>query len=179
MNERITLISRFDNESIIKISKIINNLNEHINICKVPFGKNVDDRFKADTLPFHFTMCAWDITDEKDVISKLKNINFHPLKIKINGLNIMNGKENSYCLYFELEKNVELEKLQRAIYNLYPSERYNPDKFTFHITIHIDKDYQKIINMKDILEKNFKSIELIVKDFGLYEIYPAKLVQIF
>lgn len=179
MNERITLISHFEKDSIIKISEMINNLTEHIDICKVPFGKNVDDRFKADTLPFHFTMCAWNIADEKDVISKLKNIPFHPLKIKIKGLNIMNGKENSYCLYFELEKNIELEKIQRVIYNLCPSEKYNPDKFTFHITIHIDKDYQKIINMKDQLEKNLKSVELTVENFGLYEIYPAKLVQIF
>ena len=91
----------------------------------------------------------------------------------------MSGKENSYCLYFELEKNIELEKLQREIYNLCPSERYNPDNFTFHITIHIDKDYEKIICMKNILEKDFKDVELFVGNFGLYEIYPAKLVKLF
>ncbi len=91
----------------------------------------------------------------------------------------MNGKENSYCLYFELENNEKLKKLQREIYNLCPSIKYNPDNFTFHITIHIDKDYKKVISIKNILEKDFKEIELIVENFGLYEIYPAKLVKIF
>lgn len=33
--------------------------------------------------------------------------------------------------------------------------------------------------MKNVLEKNFKEIELVVENFGLYEIYPAKLVKIF
>lgn len=179
MNERITLISHFDKNSTIKINERINKLGEDKNICKVPFGKNVDNREEADTLPFHFTMCAWNIIDEEDIISKLKQIKFSKLKIKVIGLNIMSGKENSYCLYFELEKNIELEKLQREIYNQCPSEKYNPDNFTFHITVHIDKNYEKIIRMKNVLEKNFKEIELVVENFGLYEIYPAKLVKIF
>ena len=115
----------------------------------------------------------------ENIILKLKQIKFSKLKIKVIGLNIMSGKENSYCLYFELEKNIELEKLQREIYNLCPNERYNPDDFTFHITIHIDKNYEKIIKMKNILEKDFKELELIVEKFGLYEIYPARLVEIF
>lgn len=179
MNERITLISNFDKNSIAKIETIINNLTRDIDICKVPFGKKVNNRFEVDTLPFHFTICAWNIDDEENIVSKLKQITFSKLKIKINGLNIMNGKENSYCLYFELEKNIELEKIQKEVYNLCPSEKYKPDNFTFHITIHIDKDYQKILNMKNILENNFKDIELTVENFGLYEIYPAKLVEIF
>ena len=179
MHERITLISHFDKDSTTKIIERINKLGKNKKICKVPFGKNVDNREKADTLPFHFTMCAWNIADEENIISKLKQIEFSRLKIKIVDLNIMSGKENSYCLYFELEKNIELEKLQREIYNLCPSERYNPDNFTFHITIHIDKDYEKIICMKNILEKDFKDVELFVENFGLYEIYPAKLVKLF
>ena len=47
------------------------------------------------------------------------------------------------------------------------------------IIIHIDKNYEKIIKMKNILEKDFKELELIVEKFGLYEIYPARLVEIF
>ncbi len=91
----------------------------------------------------------------------------------------MNGKENSYCLYIELENNEELKNIQKEIYNLCPSPKYNPENFTFHITIHIDKDYQKIINMKKVLEDDFKEIELTVCNFGLYEIYPAKLIETF
>ncbi len=179
MNERITLVSHFDEFSNNQIRKIINKLDESDNICKVPFGKNVENRYDVDTLPFHFTMSAWNIEDKENIISKLKQIKFPKLKIKITGLNIMNGKENSYCLYFELENNEELKNIQKEIYNLCPSPKYNPENFTFHITIHIDKDYQKIIDMKKVLEDDFKEIELTVCNFGLYEIYPAKLIEIF
>ncbi len=179
MNERITLVSHFDEFSNNQIRKIINKLDESITICKVPFGKNVENRYDVDTLPFHFTMCAWNIKDKENIISKLKQIKFPKLKIKITGLNIMNGKENSYCLYFELENNEELKNIQKEIYNLCPSPKYNPENFTFHITIHIDKDYQKIIDMKKILEDNFKEIEITVCNFELYEIYPAKLIETF
>ena len=178
MNERITLISQFDENSYNQIEEIINKLDQNKNICKVPFGKNVD-RYKVDTLPYHFTMCAWNIKDKESIISKLNQLYFAKLKVKITGLNIMTEKENSYCLYFELENNEELKKLQRKVYNLCPSIKYNPDNFTFHITIHIDKDYEKIICMKNILEKDFKDVELFVGNFGLYEIYPAKLVKLF
>ena len=177
MNERITLISHFDKDSIIKINEIVKNVGD--DMCKVPYIKNIDNRKEVDSLPFHFTICAWNIANEENIISKLKEINFPKLKVKITGLNIKNGNENSYCLYFELENNEELKKLQREIYNLCPSSKYNPDNFIVHITIHIDKNYKKILNMKKILEKDFKDKELIVENYGLYEIYPAKLVRLF
>lgn len=158
---------------------MINKLSERNNMCKVPFGKNVDDRYDVDTLPYHFTLCAWNIVDEEKIVLKLNQIHFTKPKVKIVGLNIMNGKENSYCLYFELENNEQLKRIQQKIYNLCPSPKYNPESFTFHITIHIDKDYQKIVEMKNILERNFKEVEVVIENFGLYEIYPAKLVKIF
>lgn len=62
MNERITLISHFDKNSTIKINERINKLGEDKNIYKVPFGKNVDNREEADTLPFHFiSLCVLGI----------------------------------------------------------------------------------------------------------------------
>lgn len=54
MKERITLISLFNEENLNKIYHYINMVNEPL--CKVPFGKNADNRFKADTLPYHFTL---------------------------------------------------------------------------------------------------------------------------
>ena len=60
-----------------------------------------------------------------------------------------------------------------------PSEKYNPDNFNFHITIHIDKDYTKINLMKEKLLDKFTPFILEVDTFCLYEIYPAKLVKQF
>ena len=176
MNERITLISIFDNESIIRIKDILKVINKS-NLCKVPFGKNVVNREEVDTLPFHFTLCAWDISQEKEILNSLKNISFKKFQIKVKDIKIMNGKEDSYVLYFEVESNEYLKKLQKEIYEIKPVSKYNPETFKFHITIHIDKDYDKIISMQEKLRENFEEFILNVEDIGLYEIYPAKLVE--
>lgn len=177
MNERITFVSLFDNKNLTKIEYYTKQISEKL--CKVPYGKNVDNREKVDTLPYHFTLSAWDISDEENVIRKLSKIAFFKLRLLINNVKIMNGKENSYVLYFSIEGNEELKLLQQKIYEVLPSEKYNPNNFNFHITIHIDKDYNKIISMKEKILDNFIPFELEVNTFGLYEIYPAKLIKIF
>lgn len=80
----------------------------------------------------------------------------------------MNGKENR-----------ELKELQENVYNILPVEKYNPNKFKFHITIHVDKDYDKIIKIKNELKQSFIPFKLTVSSIGLFEIYPAKLVEKF
>ena len=176
MNERITFISVFNDISLEKIEHYTKEINDKL--CKVPFGKNVNNREEADTLPYHFTLSAWDISCKEKVIDELSKIEYPKLKILINDIEIMNGKENSYVLYFSIEDNEELKLLQQKIYEILPSEKYNPINFNFHITIHIDKDYNKIISMKEKILQNFIPFEIEVDTFGLYEIYPAKLVKI-
>ena len=177
MNERITFISVFNDISLEKIEHYTKEINDKL--CKVPFGKNVNNREEADTLPYHFTLSAWDISCKEKVIDELSKIEYPKLKILINDIEIMNGKENSYVLYFDIEESNELKLLQSKIYQMLPSKKYNPENFNFHITIHIDKDYTKIITMKKKLLENFTPFELEVDTFGLYEIYPAKLVKQF
>ena len=177
MNKRITFISVFDDRNMEKIKYYIKKINEKL--CKVPFGKSVNNRIEADTLPYHFTLLAWDMKDKEKVITALSQIVFSKLKIYIKNVEIMNGKENSYVLYFSIEENKELKLLQEQIYHILPSERYNPENFKFHITIHIDKDYSKILSMKEQILQNFKPFELEVDTFRLYEIYPVKLVKQF
>ncbi len=177
MNERITFISVFNDISLEKIEHYTKKINDKL--CKVPFGKNVDNREEADTLPYHFTLSAWDIFCEEKIIDELSKIKYPKLKILINNIEIMNGKENSFVLCFSIEKSEELKLLQSKIYQMLPSEKYNPDNFNFHITIHIDKDYTKINSMKEKLLEKFIPFKLEVDTFGLYEIYPAKLVKQF
>ena len=177
MNEKVTLISLFNLENLNKIDNIIKTISKPL--CKVPFGRNVDNRKQADTLPYHFTLSAWNIEDEESVKKALTQIEFPKIKIFINNVEIMRGKENSYVLYFNIEENEKLKLLQKQIYRILPSERYNPENFKFHITIHIDKDYNKIISMKEQILQDFKPFELDINTLGLYEIYPAKLVKQF
>jgi len=176
MNERITLISNFDKDSIIRIEGILCVI-KNIQLCKVPFGKNVINRKEADTLPYHFTFSVWDIALEKGILASLDKIKFESFQIKVKDIKIMNGKEDSYVLYFEVESNEYLRKLQKEIYEIKPVSKYNPETFKFHITIHIDKDYDKIKSMQEKLKENFESFNLVVESLGLYEIYPAKLIK--
>lgn len=101
MNERITLVSLFDNNNLAKIEYYTKQINEKL--CKVPFGKNVNNREEVDTLPYHFTLSAWDISDEENVINELSKITFSKLKLLVNNVKIMNGKENSHVLYLVLK----------------------------------------------------------------------------
>lgn len=177
MNDRITFISTFNQNSLEIIKNYTKDLNEKL--CKVPFGKNVSNREEADTLPFHFTLSAWNIKEKDNIITKLSQIRFSKLAVLVNDIEIMKGKENSYVLYFNIEENKSLKKLHQKIYEILPSEKYNPSTFKFHITIHIDKDYAKINSMKQKLLENFTPFKLEVDTFALYQIYPAKIVKQF
>ena len=86
---------------------------------------------------------------------------------------------NNELEFKKVEDNEDLKSLQQKIYEILPNEKYNPNNFNFHITIHIDKDYNKIISMKEKILQDFIPFELEVDTFGLYEIYPAELVKIF
>lgn len=175
MNERITLVSLFDQINLSKINAIINKITMHL--CKVPFGKNVDDRMKADTLPFHFTIFSWSIEKEKEVKTFLNNMSFTPFKVLVQTIEIVNGNEDSFELRFCIEKSENLEQLQNYILNHYSSKYYNPTTFHFHITIHIDKDYKIVKNMQEILLQDFAPFELEINTLGLFTIWPAQLVK--
>ena len=126
MNERITLISLFSIKDLNKIDNVIKNVTEPL--CKVPFIENIDDRASIDTLPYHFTLSAWNIKEKDCILKKLSNIKFNNFKITISDIEIMNGRENSYVLYFKIKENRELKQLQEKVYNILPVEKYNPNK---------------------------------------------------
>lgn len=179
MNERITFISVFDKENLEKIEVYTKCFTEKL--CKVPFGKKVGNRKNVDTLPYHFTISAWNICDEEKVKEQLSSkIKFPKLNVTVDSVQIMSGKENSYVLYFNIRSNEELKSLQKEIYQILPSGNYSPDKdFKFHITIHIDKNYNNILKIREAILDNFTPFDLEVDCYGLYEIYPALLISTF
>ena len=172
MNERITFICEFDKINLQKIKHYSKQINEKL--CKVPFGKNVDNRVEVDTLPFHFTLSAWNIVDEEKVKTELSKIEFSMLKICVDNVEIMNGKENSYVLYFNIQENNELKMLQEKIYKVLPSEKYNPENFNLieakitdltkdQFNHEIDYKYYQIINRQKILTDDTKKRYSILK----------------
>lgn len=177
MNDRVTLVSLLDDKNLNKIKQCLDIIKEPL--CKVPFGKKVESRIEADTLPYHFTLCAWNIEDVENVIKQFSGVSFSNFKVLVDGISIMNGKENSYVLYFNIKDNSNLNNILEKVYKVLPSEKYNPKNFKFHITITIDQDREKILRIKKTLEQNFVPFELEVNEFGLFEIWLAKLVKIF
>jgi len=175
MNERITFISLIDNNNLKKIIKYINLIKEET--CKIPYGKNVSDRIANDTLPYHFTIFSCSIKKENAMLEHLKKIKIPKIKVLVDKLEIWNGAENSYVLAFHINKSDELKKFQYSIIEAFPSKKYNPETFEFHITIDVNKDYERTFKIKERIEEKFKPFIIDIDTFGLYEIYPARLVS--
>lgn len=174
MSKRITSIALFDDESLDKLNKKVNIV--HDKFCKVPYKE--ENRERLDTLPYHFTFTVWDAKEKDTAIDIIRNIKFNQIKLNIIGVNVKKSFNESWNLYFQIERNQELYKLQKQIYNSARMDKYNPDIFIPHITIHCDKDYNKINRIKEMLNKDFISFEIKFSEIGLFEIYPAKRINL-
>ena len=174
MNKRITSIALFDKDSLNKLNESIKSLNE--TFCKEPLQEN--NRKSLDTLPYHFTFTVWDSSEKDIAVEIIKRIKFNEIKLRIIGVNIKESFNDSYNLYFEIERNNSLYLLQKQIYDLAKIEKYNPDNVIPHITIHCDKDYEKLVKIRDNIMNSFIDFEVSFKQIGLFEIYPAKRIEI-
>ena len=130
MKKRITCIALFDNESLEKLKFKINMIDEKI--CKVPCIEG--NRENLDTLPYHLTLLVWNIEEKDKAIEVIRNIKFEEIKLNVIGVNIKESINDSWNLYFEIEQNDELYKLQKQIYNRDEIEKYNTDIFITQIT---------------------------------------------
>ena len=119
-----------------------------------------------------------EMSDEnQDEILKIaESINIDKIQLKVNDIKIMNVKHNSYCLYLSIEENQQIMELQRIFYREFPKEKYNPDDFNFHMTLDIDKDYNKVLNLQKTLKENFKSFFLEFNTVALFD-YPGDMVK--
>ncbi len=174
MSKRITSIALFDKDSLGRLNENIKGLNEAF--CKVPFRE--ENRESLDTLPYHFTFTVWDSSQKDIAMEIIKKIKFNEIELKIIGVNVKESFNDSYNLYFEIERNNELYLLQKQIYDLAKIEKYNPDNFIPHITIHCDRDYEKLVKIKETVMNDFINFEVRFKQIGLFEIYPAKQIEI-
>lgn len=164
-----------EQNEINKIENLMNVVKE--NTCKVPYGINDTKRYEIDNLPYHFTIFATKKENQDKILEIAEKINFDKIQLKVNDIKIMDARDNSYCLYLSIEENQQIKELQRIFYNEFPKEPYNPDNFIFHITLHIDKDYSKILELKNILKQNFKPFFLSFNMMALFN-YPGDMIKI-
>ena len=174
MSKRITLISFIEKNEINKVKQLMSNIKE--NTCKVPYGINDEKRYEIDNLPYHFTIFATNKENQDQVLKIAEKININKIKLKVNDIKIMTARYDSYCLYLSIEENQQIKELQRIFYKKFPKEKYNPDDFVFHMTLHIDKDYNKVLNLQKILKENFKSFFLEFNTLSLFD-YPGEMIK--
>ena len=171
---RITLITKFKEQELNKINNQLKKI--HYHMCKVPYGINDELRNEIDNLPYHFTIFATDKQNESKLLNIANNIKVDTITLRINDIKIMNGKNNSFVLYFAIEENKNIKELQRKFFLQIPGENYDPDKFTFHMTLHIDKDENIINDLKEKIKLNFKPFDLKFDDLVLYN-YPGDMIE--
>ncbi len=174
MSNRITLISFIENNGISKVEELMSEINE--NTCKVPYGINDEKRYEIDNLPYHFTIFATNKENQDKMLEIAESINIDKIQLKVNDIKIMSARYDSYCLYLSIEENQKIKELQRIFYNEFPKEKYNPDDFIFHMTLHIDKDYNKILNLQEILKENFTPFYLEFNTLALFD-YPGEMIR--
>lgn len=174
MSKRITLISLMERNEISKVEQLMSNIKE--NTCKVPYGINDEKRYEIDNLPYHFTIFATNKENQDKLLEIAESINIDKIRLKVNDIKIMNALYDSYCLYLSIEENQQIKELQRTFYKEFPKEKYNPDNFVFHMTLHIDKDYNKILKMQDILKQNFTPFSLEFNILALFD-YPGEMIK--
>ena len=168
MDKRITCIATFKEESLLQIDNLIKGMNGAF--CKIPYGAYDEERKTVDTLPFHITLSAWDSELKNRILRIFNSIIMEQIIVKVNEVKIMNGKENSFVLYLGIEKN---ERLIKLIYEQLPNEKYNPEKFEFHITLDINKDYEKIVEVQNKIAEKLQPFEMKIDRIKLFEIYPV------
>ncbi len=127
-------------------------------------------------MPYHFTIFATNKENQDKILEIAESINIDKIQLQVNDIKIINARYGSYCLYLSIEENQQLKELQRIFYNEFPKEKYNPDDFIFHMTLHIDKDYNKILNLQKILKENFTPFCLEFNTLALFD-YPGEMIK--
>ena len=174
MEKRITLVTMFDNEEINKIETLMLKTNKRT--CKVPYGIDDENRYEIDNLPYHFTIFATNKENQNQMIEIVERIIIDKIQVKVNDIKIMKARYDSYCLYLAIEENQQIKELQRIFYNKFPQEKYNLDDFTFHMTLHIDMDYDIVLNLQNTLKENFKPFLLEFNTLALFD-YPGDMIK--
>lgn len=178
MKNRYTCITLFDEKSLKNIHDILSKLDTY-ELCKVPYLKQpytVENRQEVDTLPYHFTLSYWDEANKAEAIEVFNKIDMKKINLVIEDVKIKEGKDNSFNMYFSFSVTEELKQIQTQIYQKTKNEKFNPDTYLPHISVHSDKDYNKIVEMREIITEDFKPFTVSFDKLGLFEIYPAKRI---
>lgn len=191
MNKRITLITSIDENELNKVNKLMEKMDELT--CKVPYGVVAEEkRYEQDNLPYHFTIFATNKENESKVIELAENIKVDKIKLEVNEMKIMKSKKyDSWILYLGIKDNKDIKNLRNLFYSEFPDEKfknifykdvsdekYNADNFIFHMTLHIDKNHEKVQSIYNTLNNYFEPFTLEFNKLVLFN-YPGSMIKEF
>ncbi len=174
MRKRITLIMMPDDKSVNQIQTLIQDIPEKM--CKVPFGIDDNNRYQMDNLPYHFTIFATNKENEAYMLALMHQLELPTIKIQVEDICVKKAKQEGFILYFSIKKNAQMYELQNRFYSKMPTENYNPQHFVFHMTLHIDKEENKVLKMQEIIKAKWKPFTMECKTLGLFN-YPGEIIK--
>lgn len=170
MSKRVTCIAMFSEGDLEKVAELVSGLGE---LCKVPLF--VEGRESVDTLPYHTTVAVWGAELEDEVVRVVSGVEFGVAKLRVEGVGVWRG-QSGWNLRLIVEGDEVMRRVQGEIFEKLPSEKYDPETYELHITLHSDEDREKALAMKEKVEAVFEPFEIGFSELGCFEIYPARKV---
>jgi len=159
-DKALYLLAQFDNETQ-------NILAGYYDILR----QNGFEGNQTKNIPYHFTLGRHGSDCEKQLISKLMEVCSETACIDINLGHI--GLFGLKVLFIGPNMNFELLKLHHSFF---PNEGNGCHAWSAHATLLMDEP-ETILKALPIIADNFKPIKARIESVGLYEFFPARLVQ--
>lgn len=186
---RVTLITYFEKEDLNKVDRLMKNIK--VPTCKVPYIPDTEEeRHKADTFPWHVTIFIGNKERVPQILELIKKAKKQKIKLKFNDVILQQSPKNgSMSLLLTIEQNQEMIDLQNMFYHEFQEEKgrsglykgqegekYDASKYTFHLTLDIDKDIQKIQDEYEIIKKEFRPFEVEFEKLMLFNDLGGSLI---
>jgi len=167
--------------------------NIKVSTCKVPYIPDTEEeRHKADIFPWHITIFIGNKERAPQILELIKKAKKQKIKLKFNDVILQQSpKFGSMSLLLTIEQNQEMIDLQNMFYHEFTEEKgrgasykgkagekYDASKYTFHLTLDIDKDLQKIQDEYEIIKKDFKPFEVEFEKLMLFNDLGGSLIAI-
>ena len=168
-----TLVTRLNKQDLALIKSAI--LKTGIRTNKIPYGRGCDRDAADQILPYHVTVFHWGKTDDEIYLRRLRDYRTSgSCSLKITGSSILQGKEGSAVLCFEISPDksflaqaAELEKILQG-----------KTSDALHMTLAVSQDHREIRLLKKRIDESLSyPFSIRVEGYGLYHIWkPVKKV---
>ena len=167
-----TIVTAFDPKSY----RIIEDIMQGMDACKIPFGRRCD-RIAADQLlKYHITLFHWGKEYDEFYLPKLERMPFRPFDVSITSVRQTSAEEGSSLLYFDIKADRTYRELRQTVFD---ETGIGMNDGWLHMTLAVDQDWEKIDSIKRTVESRIRfPFPLHVEGLDVYQIWkPVKWVR--